>query len=118
MLDCTARASSPRAASSSASQVRAKKPRSSSRRSTSIVNARARRCEDAEHGATDVADVDDRPPGAAIREKPDPARRERPADEVVQDDVEAKPRRDAVRGGVPQGNRREPGVGEPGEPLL
>ena len=54
----------------------------------------------------DVADVDERPPRRAVALQPDRAGRVRPADEVVEDDVEPQTRRDAVDGGVPHRHRR------------
>src|SRR5919198_1648276 len=82
------------------------------------VDRLPRRRERTDDGATAVADVDDRPPRAPVGEEPDPAGRERPADEVVQDDVEAKAWRDTVRGRVAERDGGEAGVRELDEALL
>ena len=66
-----------------------------------------RRLERREAGARHVLDVDERAPRRAVALEPNRAGRDRPADEVVEHDVEPQPRRDAVGGGEAQQDRRE-----------
>jgi hypothetical protein len=61
-----------------------------------VVDRIAWRIEHGKERPRDVPDVDDRTPWAAVALDQHPARRERPSDEVVEDDVEAKPGGHAV----------------------
>ena len=75
------------------------------------VDELARRFEQERRGPRDVADVDERPPRSPVAQDPHLARRVRPADEVVEHEIEPQPRRDAVDGRVPHEHGRERGAG-------
>ncbi len=71
------------------------------------MDAIARRLERRGDRARHVLDVDQRPPRRAVALEPYRARRQRPPDEVVENDVETEAWRDAVGGREPQRHRRE-----------
>ena len=67
-----------------------------------VVHDLTRRCERRDEDAADVLDVDDRTPRRAVREQLHLAGGERPGHQVVEHEIEAQERRDAVRGRVAQ----------------
>src|SRR6266851_1097471 len=77
-----------------------------------------RRGQDGEERAGDVLDVNDGPPGRTVALEQDLAGGERPGYEVVEHDVEAEPRRNAIGGGAAQEGGCEGFVGEPGDVAL
>ena len=83
-----------------------------------VVDQLARRFEHRQRRARDVLDVHERAPRRAVALEHDLAGRVRPADEVVDHDVEAQARRDAVGGRVAQVGRAEGVVGERRDVLL
>ena len=60
-----------------------------------------------QHKQRHVFDVDQRPPGGPVALQANRPKRDRRADEVVENDVEAQSRRNAVRRRKPQEDRRE-----------